>query len=241
MWPLMTVIAAALTLTLVRSAWLALVVGVVVYVITSPRRMRTIPMIAGFALVASFLVVSLPALLGADSRASSQIVDRIQTLSDIGHDGSALERQGEIDDTWAAANDNPIGGGLGLIGAASKLSDNSTYGRVLDSGYLSRFLELGYLGTALYAVVIVGSFIVLLIRIFASSGRCDVADRVAIASSAALCAVVLSFEAAGDSYYGIVGLVAWLAIGTGFHWQFNFLAKKSLLRPTPAVSPQVTA
>jgi hypothetical protein len=240
MWPLMAAISAALALTLVRSAWLALVAGIIAYLLCSPRRLRALPMIAIFALFTAFLVVSLPALLGDDG-GGTQIVSRLQTFDDLGHDSSSLDRQSEIAQAFDTANRNPLGGGLGLVGSAAKLTSADQEGTALDSGFLARFLELGYIGFALYLVVIFGSLATLITRLIASAGRTEVGDRVAIATSAALCVVVLALEAAGDSYNGIIGLLAWLAIGTGLHWNFGKLTVKTLMRKPRSLQPRATA
>jgi putative inorganic carbon (HCO3(-)) transporter len=240
MWPLMASIAAALTLTLVRSAWIGLVMGIVAYLVFSPRRWRTLPMIAVFAMLATFLVVSLPTVLGDDT-GGSQIVSRLQTFSDLGHDGSALDRQGEIANTFQTGNQNPLGTGLGQIGSAAKLATSDQEGAALDSGFLARFSELGYPGFFLYIIVIFGTAATLAKRLFTSASRCSVEDRVALATSLALCVVVLAFEAAGDSYNGIVGLFAWLAIGSGLHWQFNALATKGRIRTSRFAGKRMAA
>ena len=239
MWPMMASIAASLGLTLVRSAWIGLVAGVVAYLVFSPRRLRTLPIVALMALMLTFLVSSLPTLLG-DSTGGSQITSRLNTFGDLGHDSSALDRQGEIAEAFDAANRNPMGGGLGLVGSAAKLSSSDTEGRALDSGYLARFYELGYLGTVLYFVVIIGTLCTLVKRLIASAGRFDLNDRVAIATAAALCVVILALEAAGDSYGGITGLYAWLAIGAGLHWQFNPLAHKGKIGGSRSLRQRAT-
>jgi putative inorganic carbon (HCO3(-)) transporter len=240
MWPLVASVAAALTLTLVRSAWIGLVAGIVAYVVFSPRRFRTLPVIAIFAVLSAFLVVSLPTLLG-DEQGGSQVVSRLQTFDDLGHDSSSLDRQSEIAGAFDSANRNPLGSGLGQVGSAAKLTSIDQEGSALDSGYLARFYELGYLGFVLYLIVIVGSLLTLIARLISSAGRCEIGDRVAIATSAALCVAVLALEAAGDSYGGIIGLFAWLAIGSGLHWQFNPLAKKQSLRTSRSLRTRVTA
>jgi putative inorganic carbon (HCO3(-)) transporter len=231
-WPLMGAIAAALVLTLVRSSWIGLVVGLVVYLILSPRRLKVLPVVAAFACIIAFLVVSLPTMRGGD-----QIVERLATFTDLGHDASALDRQAEITAAFGSASSNPVGGGLGLVGAAAKLiATNNEDGVALDSGFLARFYELGYLGFAAYILVIFGTLFTLLIRLGISAGQVKADDRNAIAASVAMCVTMLTFEFGGDTYGGMIGVFAWLAIGTGFHWTFNSLGSKTLARPRPTRS-----
>jgi putative inorganic carbon (HCO3(-)) transporter len=216
-WPLVTLLGSALLLTLVREAWVALVIGVVIYLFVSPRRFRTLPFLALYGLLLTFLIAALPALLGA-SQDDDLITSRIATFGDVGHDDSALTRSAEIQDSIAQGRANPIGRGLGQIGASSVLSTNSASGgNVLDSGYLARLLELGWLGFAGYLFVVGGSFIALLARLFRTKGSAVIpADgKVLVATAAAICAMLLWSDAASDAHLGLDGLLFWIALGIG--------------------------
>jgi putative inorganic carbon (hco3(-)) transporter len=216
-WPFVTLLGGALLITLVRSSWIALIIGVGVYLFVSPARMRTIPFIALYAVVLSFLVATLPALLGSN-RNNDVITARIATLGDISHDNSALARTIEIETALQQGLANPIGEGLGQIGASAALSANpeSPNGNVLDSGYLSRFLELGWLGFSAYAFVVFGSLATMLAMILRPVGGPKSREVVLIASAAAgMCAALLWADAAGDAHLGIDGLFFWMALGIG--------------------------
>jgi hypothetical protein len=214
LWPLVTALGAALLLTLVRASWVGLVVGVVVYLVASPRRVRAVPFIAVIGIVLTLLVVSLPALLG-DTRNSDVVTSRLSTLTDVGHDASALARTQEIGDAIDQGLQNPVGDGLGTLGASSALSNNPTsiQGNNLDSGYLSRFLELGWLGFTGYLFVVVGGFAFMFFTAF----RRDVSaeTKVFVAMAAAMCAMLVWVDAAGDSHLGLDGLFFWIAMGIG--------------------------
>jgi hypothetical protein len=217
-WPMLSVLGAALLLTLVRSSWIGLIVGVVAYLALSPRRFRAMPFLLVYAALLAFFVASLPAFLGAPF--GDVLTTRIATLGDVDHDTSALARSTEIADAFEQGLENPIGMGLGMIGASSALSANPTSpsGNNLDSGYMARFLELGWLGFAGYVVVVIGGLCVLIASAFRRDrGRPKPTDLVVlIATAAAMCVALAWGDAAGDSHLGMDGFLFWIAMGIGF-------------------------
>jgi hypothetical protein len=215
-WAVTVLSTGALALTLVRSAWLALVAGVVAYLVCSPRRKVMLPGVIAFTCLTAFLVISLPTILG-DNRDGSQVIDRLQTFGDLDHDYSAIDREDQIYTAVAAAIANPVGPGLGNVGNGTKLKNESQTANQIDSGYVSRFYELGFLGCALYLVTIFGSLVALLARL--RDKTIDARGRNTIATAATICVVMLVLEAAGDSYYGITGLYFWIALGVGLQAQ----------------------
>ncbi len=215
-WPFLAALGSALMLTLVREAWVGLIIGMVVYLVMSPRRMSAIPALGLFAVLLTVLVTALPALLGSGP-GGDFITTRITTLGDVGHDDSALERQEEIRDATEQGFENPLGSGLGNIGASSKLGNATTAsnGTVLDSGYLSRFDELGWLGMLGYLSVSLGGPLYLGYRIIKRSDTTppDVATKTVGAAAVAICFVLAWADAANDSHYGLDGIFFWLASG----------------------------
>jgi putative inorganic carbon (HCO3(-)) transporter len=218
-WPFLSMLGAALLLTLVRTSWIGLVLGVIVYIIVSPRRLRALPFIGIYIALLAFLVASLPAFLGASSQ-SDVVSARIATLGDVDHDSSALARSTEIADAFNQGLENPIGQGLGMLGASSALSANPTTpaGNNLDSGYMARFLELGWAGFGGYLFVVIGSLATLVGSAFRRTDKkSKPADMVVlIATAAAMCAALVWGDAAGDSHLGLDGLIFWIAMGIGF-------------------------
>jgi len=214
-WPLVIALGAALLLTMIREAWVGLVVGMIAYLGLSPRRMTALPSLAAFALVIVVLVGSLPAFLGSGP-SSDVISQRIASLGDVSHDESALTRQSEINDALTQGLANPIGEGLGQIGAAAKLGSNpqSNIGNVLDSGYLSRLLELGWPGVLGYLFVTLGGPIVLMLRLLQAKDV-DVDAKVVGMTAVAMCAALAWGDAANDTHLGLEGFFFWLALGLG--------------------------
>ncbi|GAC1305552.1 MAG: hypothetical protein NVS2B3_01520 [Vulcanimicrobiaceae bacterium] len=210
--PVSAVLGAALMLTLVRATWIGLVAGVLVYILLSPRRLNAIPIIAIFGVLLAVSVFALPAYLGADNKAAA-IVDRMSTFGDINGDASAVARQNEIGQSFAHSLTNPVGEGLGTLGAGARLSSNSDLlGENLDSGYLSRLLELGWLGFGGYCFVVFGGMISIVGAPRALGRRLDPEFCTVAATAAAVAATLIWLDAAGDSHYGIDGLFFWVAM-----------------------------
>jgi putative inorganic carbon (HCO3(-)) transporter len=217
-FPLFAAIGSALLLTMVRESWVALLVGIAVYLLISPQRLRSMPAFAVYAFVLVALISSLPSLLG-NGADSDVITSRIATFGDVGHDASAIARQQEISNALTQALGNPIGTGLGTIGAAARLGANSaqSIGSVLDSGYLARLLELGWPGFIAYLVVVLGAPLAILRGMFAR-GKGDVMNteaRVAAAVAVAICSALAWSDAANDAHFGLEGVFFWIAIGVG--------------------------
>jgi hypothetical protein len=221
MWPFVGVVGAALLLTLVRSAWIGLIVGAVVYLIMSPRRLRAIPFIVVYSVLLAFLVAGLPALLGASGQ-SDLVTTRLMTFGDVDHDGSAIARTIEIQDAFEKGLQNPLGMGLGNIGSSAALSANpdGPSGNNLDSGYMARFIELGWGGFAGYLIVIFGSLAVMIpAALKRYKGRPTLhseAMATIVATAVALCVQLVWADAAGDAHLGTQGFVFWIAMGIGF-------------------------
>lgn len=228
-WPLIGALGSALLLTLVREAWVGLIVGIVAYLVLSPRRLLALPAIGLFAVLLSVLVSTLPVVLGSGPN-SDVISSRITTLTDVSHDESALFRQQEIRDALEAGLANPIGTGLGNIGTSARLgSASGSLGTDLDSGYLSRLLELGWLGTLAYLGVVIVGPLMLAARIVTAPAEnpADVQAKVIGAASIAVCAVLVWADAANDSHYGLDGMFFWIALAMAS------LAAGSLQRNVP--------
>jgi putative inorganic carbon (HCO3(-)) transporter len=216
-WPFVAALGATLLLTLVREAWIALLVGTLAYLAVSPKRLRALPSLALYAALLVFLISSLPALMGSGPNAD-MITARISTFADVDHDGSALDRKSEFNDALTKSLDSPLGAGLGTVGAAAKLGSNTqaaSIGAALDSGYFARLVELGWLGALAYAAVVIGAPIALGINVFRAAGDPGVDVKVAAATAIAMCAALAWGDAASDAHLGLDGFFFWIALGLG--------------------------
>ncbi len=208
------ILAAALMLTLVREAWLGLVLGFLTYLFASPKRLRVVPyLISGIVLVV-VVAGSLPTLLGASQLVSDTITARFNTLGDVDHDDSAVARKSEYESALDEASRTPQGTGLGSFGASARLSssvDVGQLGTVIDGGYIARLVSLGWVGVALYVFVVAGSPLIFLFALFKRAKRLP-PELGAIAAAAISVGVYLMWDdVAGDSHYGLIGLMFWIA------------------------------
>jgi len=83
---------------------------------------------------------------------------------------------------------------------------------VVDSGYLARFEEFGYLGFVCYLIVTVGAIVIAIMR--AIKARSEAAPRVnafAVAGAVAVIFAVMDF--AVDSHTSIDGVFFWIGVG----------------------------
>lgn len=117
-------------LSLVRSAWGSWMLGMVYLVWRLKGRLR----IRLLALTVVLAVAVVPfAMMGEISDATST---RVETLDDLGSDGSLAARQHMYRTATVGALMNPVGDGLGSAG--------------FDSGFVTILWQLGWLGGALY-------------------------------------------------------------------------------------------
>jgi hypothetical protein len=201
---------AILLLTMVRSDWIALVVGVVAYIVLSPGRARNLTMLAGVFAVIAVLVVNVSALLGS-SAAGNDLSTRFDTLTNLDSDVSYNERSRYLGAPLLDAAQSPLGQGLGVLGTAAKLSDTGTT-HDFDNGYVARFTEMGYFGTLCYLATLIGALWLVLKRhrTFSRAGKIELA---AIAASvAAVQLSLLMLDVSSDHHNELAGLFFWLSL-----------------------------
>jgi len=200
----------ALGITLVRADWLALLVGTAAYVVLSPGKARNLTVVAVLAIVAGLFIANAPALLGS-SRAGLDLQRRLDTLSDLQSDTSYRERQRYFGDALTTAVDQPTGEGLGVIGTAAKLGNaGSTVD--FDNGFIARFTEMGYFGTACYLATLVTT-LTLAFRRWRALSQAGLRDDAGVA--AACVAIQLAFfllDVSSDHHEQLGGLFYWLSL-----------------------------
>ncbi|HTJ27011.1 MAG TPA: O-antigen ligase family protein [Candidatus Limnocylindria bacterium] len=201
---------AVLILTMVRSDWIALVIGVVAYIIMSPQRAKNLTIMAGVVGVIAVLVMNVSALLGSSS-AGSDLSTRIDTFSNLDNDVSYNERSRYWGEPLMEALESPLGQGLGVLGTAAKLGNSGTT-HDFDNGYVARFTEMGYFGTLCYAAALLGALWLVLKRHrrFSRAGKIEFA---AIgASVAAVQFSLLMLDVSSDHHNELSGLFFWLSL-----------------------------
>ena len=129
----------AISMTFVRSAWLALLVAGVAHVVAS--RGASARVIFGTAARIMLTAVALSPV----SPTAHNVVERFKTVNSLGQDTSATERQATFSETLPVAARAPIGHGLGSAGEATKLKGESLL-RAPDNGYLAVMYQAGVVG-----------------------------------------------------------------------------------------------
>jgi hypothetical protein len=205
---IITVIALALSLN--RSAWVALAFAVIVYVVFSPLRVQMMRVLAVLSVVVVLVGGALLSNLGEGNAAVNSLVQRVQTLGDIGSDDSALDRSDQIAEAFDTGVHAPIGLGLGVYGTAAQLNSSSGDSTILDSGYLARFVELGWFGTLAMSVAFG-------IALVAGIGCVIFGKRVGLLEASLLCSLfamqvaMMWFLVSGDLTRAGSGTLFWIA------------------------------
>lgn len=201
---------ATLGLTMVRAGWTAFLVGLITFILLSPDRARKLTMVVGVALVCGLLITNAGALLGS-SQAGNGLDARFQTFTDLSNDTSFNDRLKYYGGPLVLAAQQPMGEGLGLLGTAAKLGASGTVAD-FDNGYIARFTEMGWFGTACYLLALG-----LALRLswqrwreFTRSGQRELAAFAA--SIAAVQMALMWLDVAGDHHDSLAGVFFWLTL-----------------------------
>ena len=201
---------ATLMLTMVRSDWIALVVAVLCYVVLTPNRARNLALLSVACAACAVLAFNASALLG-DAAAGNGLQARLQTFTDLSSDRSYNERQSYFGDVLTTAFEQPTGTGLGITGTAAKLGSLQ---RTLDfdNGYVARFTEMGYFGTACYLAVMLGA-LGFAAREWSHAARGRDAPRAALAAAVLAFGLALAFlDISSDHHDALDGVLFWLVL-----------------------------
>jgi hypothetical protein len=176
----------------VRTAWLSWVIGfLLILKNVQPRVVARV-----FLSVLLLLVCLLPLL--ADPRVASVVGDRVKTFTDLGHDESFSGRLDMYRILAIEAIENPFGHGLGNMTMTRQ-------GIPIDSGFLTAFFSLGWLGTLLFAIGALSLFL-------GGPRNLEKGDEFVGASRAIMIAMVAQLVS-GNIFTGINGAVFWMFVG----------------------------
>jgi hypothetical protein len=208
----------ALLLSLVRSAWLAGLLGLVTYLSALPRRAAR-PLVAAGLLTLG--VISLVPLIvpGEIAGPTVGIVrDRLLTFADLSHDVSFKDRTSFLDDIAAVVIEEPLGHGLGSTGVSSTLGGGGNGIRDFDNGIFAVLYSLGWVAGAAFLAAAVGIILVALPRREAKEDVTAKAARAVAVTSLVLAVGANVFEGVSAAVlWGFAGLVAashqWQEVG----------------------------
>ncbi len=193
-------IVVALSLTFVRSAWVALIAAGVAHVIAS--RGQSARVVFGSAAVVVVAAIALSPV----SNTARDVVDRFRSINTSG-DTSSEERSATVSETLPIALAAPLGHGMGSAGEASKLNVDSNL-RAPDNGYLSLLYQVGLVG---FALVIAPLALMLRAAWDGARSRAPGQDLRLLVFAMMVFLVVQLW--AGDEFYGSHGVILWFLGG----------------------------
>ena len=143
-WAAPAVIASALLLSRVRSAWLTAVLILLAYFALAGRGDRR-RMLTALAVVAALLLTVGPRLPGAD-----QVIDRMGTFGGLESDTSFNARTHILSAAPGMIAAYPIGRGLGSTGTGARMTSGQNVVVAFDNGFLWYFYVFGIAGAAAF-------------------------------------------------------------------------------------------
>ncbi len=216
----------ALSLTLVRSAWIALAVGVVLYCLLSSNPWRT----ASATLVLSAVVLAFFAGVSPwlDSHAGkNSIVLRFQTFYHLNSDASVNARQGTTSELLSEAAEYPTGEGLGIAGTASQLTSFNERVYSIDGGFQARLVEMGFAGFAGYAATLLLAFSFGWAMWWKARQSGDLGRNDVMGALLAVQAMLIVLDFSLDSHNNLLGALFWVVVGIGCSPQNAVAARRA--------------
>ncbi len=191
----------ALSMTFVRSAWVALIVAGVAHVVVSNGRSARVVFGAVAVMVAASIALS------PVSSTAKDVVDRFQSITNR-EDTSTTERSATVSETLPTAVSAPLGHGLGTAGEASRLNSQEADLRHPDNGYLSLMYQSGPIGFLLVMAAL--GYMARAAWAGARSRAPGQELRQLLFAMFVFMGVVLY---TGDSFYGSHGVILWMIGG----------------------------
>ncbi len=185
----------ALALSLVRSAWLAVPIGLAVVLALGPGAVRL-----RLAVLVGAAALALP-LLSLDPRIEDLLADRVASLTQLGADTSAGDRLSAYAALAAELDTNPQGLGLALSGGYADADGGED--RVIDGGFIEVPLALG---------VVMGGLYLACAASLGAQGLAAARRRPDLAGHGAVVACFGVLFVSGTTTVGEIGLFLWISL-----------------------------
>lgn len=184
-------------LSLVRSAWAGWTAGVLylIWRLTGASRGRLV-------LTFSVMAVLAIAAVSYSPEIEEPVTSRAETLTNLEGDASYEARKNVYLRGARNVARNPLGRGLGSIGTAAKLETGETIS--IDSGIISTFYQLGWIGGVLYIIGIIYTIYYILIK--------SQYDQQMIYTSSIFVGFLVIFIFV-NMFAGVLGIMFWTSIG----------------------------
>lgn len=230
-WAGVMLVVVCLLTTLVRSAWLVLLVMLLVYIASSPSKGKWKSLLQ-LVFVAAALFWVVPKLPGAEG-----LVARVETLSDVSEDHSYNERLTLWSNMLPMVASNPVGQGIGSVGQGTKLGNGGELGEYgnMDNGVIALLLTFGILGGLFFF----GALGAVVKEIGAGVMRRNELQPYARLALAAWMGAVASLVS-DNGFPGLKGYLIWMLIGLGLSAAELTQSRKKGM-PNAAVKRQVTS
>lgn len=199
----------ALSLTYVRSAWVALMIAAVAHVVAS--RGQSARLVFGTAAIVALVSLALAPVLPA----AQDVVDRFDSIGNLGNDRSVTERSGTLSQTLPEAATAPLGHGLGTAGEQSKLATDPGL-RTPDNGYLALMYQVGPIGFAL----VIAALVLIGLAAWAGARSRAPGQELRLLLFAMFVYTVVQL-ASGDQFYGVAAIVFWFAGGQVLAYRYR--------------------
>lgn len=140
-WRYLAMACALLTLifTSVRAAWLAFAIAAFITMLRASAAAKV-------QVVVGLVTAVMLALAVGQTPQGGKVLERFNTFGDLKTDHSLRDRQLDIHNAWEMVLEKPFGGGLGYLQASPDVRFS-----IVDVGAVAIPIDLGYLGTLLYA------------------------------------------------------------------------------------------
>jgi putative inorganic carbon (HCO3(-)) transporter len=191
---------AGLALTLVRSAWVSLVLALVLLFLVAPVRVGRRIFWVGLLTVLAFPV------LAAGNPQLIRVSKRAQTVTTPGQDVSVQQRLATPQQLVPQAIREPLGNGLGSAGEASRLSQHASELRATDNALLSIVFQCGPVGF----ILVMAAYVLGGVSAVRNVRRGRTMNDVLVFGCIALTTTLLITQ---DVFYGVTGTIVWYLLG----------------------------